>query len=374
MSGAARNPWIVKAPILGIASNPAGAEQQLPPLPGGGEAPAAANPRLSLFCFTPAGSGACVYHGWEHHLPEVVEVLPVELPGRNSRMREAPVTSMQQLVESLLPALLPLLEQRPFAFFGHSMGAWVAYALTQELRRRGGPLPLKLYASANRSPLLAGPEHDVDPTVMHLLPPESFWEALAARYGPNPSLEHAGIRKLLLPMLTADFRVIETWQPGAAASGAAAEAVGAAEQPSQEQQGEVQLPCPIAALGATEDGRYTRQQLQAWRHCAAPGAFEERWFDGGHFYATTDGPGRRQLLQWLAADLPQLLQAPPVGSEAEEVKEVQDSSSKQQQQASLPAQVPPQQQVAAREAGPAQALPATAPHHGQCVMMVICCW
>lgn len=74
MSGAARNPWIVKAPILGIASNPAGAEQQLPPLPGGGEAPAAANPRLSLFCFTPAGSGACVYHGWEHHLPEVVEV------------------------------------------------------------------------------------------------------------------------------------------------------------------------------------------------------------------------------------------------------------------------------------------------------------
>ena len=64
MSGAARNPWIVKAPILGIASNPAGAEQQLPPLPGGGEAPAAANPRLSLFCFTPAGN----------HLPEVVEV------------------------------------------------------------------------------------------------------------------------------------------------------------------------------------------------------------------------------------------------------------------------------------------------------------
>lgn len=116
----------------------------------------------------------------------------------------------------------------PFLHAKSAKPAWfTSPADVQELRRRGGPLPLKLYASANRSPLLAGqclglvpirgpgsgcptwqgspsdagfslrvlrpagPEHDVDPTVMHLLPPESFWEALAARYGPNPSLVSA---------------------------------------------------------------------------------------------------------------------------------------------------------------------------------------
>jgi hypothetical protein len=58
----------------------------------------------------------------------------------------------------------------------------------QELAARGGPLPLKLYASANRSPLLAGACHDVDPTVMHRLPAADFWAAMGRRYGRNPNL------------------------------------------------------------------------------------------------------------------------------------------------------------------------------------------
>ena len=153
-------------------------------------------------------------------------------------------------------------------------------ACLQELAALGGPLPLKLYASANRSPLLAGACHDVDPTVMHRLPGADFWAAMDRRYGRNPNLvgacckggmqrsrwhgavlspasmmpplptccwacpgcllpplqEHPAVRRLLLPMLQADFRLIETWEgpPDTA----------------------YQLPCPIAALGATADVRY----------------------------------------------------------------------------------------------------------------------
>ena len=160
-----------------------------------------------------------------------MQVMPVELPGRNSRSREAPHTSMAALLAELLPGLLPLLAERPFALLGHSMGrgrargkghakthrvraaergaaagvatarladpaalppcragAWVAYELACELQRRGGPLPARLYSSANRAPTLAGLSHDPDPVLMHALPPDQFWAAMERRYGPNPDL------------------------------------------------------------------------------------------------------------------------------------------------------------------------------------------
>lgn len=84
--------------------------------------------------------------------------------------------------------LLQLLPCRPFTLLVSTMPACRLPACLQELARRGGPLPLKLYSSANRSPLLAGAWHDVDPTLMHRLPPADFWAAMDRRYGPNPNL------------------------------------------------------------------------------------------------------------------------------------------------------------------------------------------
>lgn len=167
--------------------------------------------RLRLFCVPQAGCGAWSFHGWSRHLPADVEVMPLELPGRNSRMGESKdAKSVAQLaseivdaIQSLLPAGVgdeaALLEEEtarvrvteeeaesrrpsdrpsaddadngsvnaqppPYALFGHSMGAWVVYEMAREIRRRrreeGASLamPLKLYVCGNRAPHLSGKE------------------------------------------------------------------------------------------------------------------------------------------------------------------------------------------------------------------------
>lgn len=116
------------------------------------------------------------------------QVLPVELPGNGSRMKDAKAGSMSALVDALLAAIAPLLEGPPFALLGHSLGAWVAFAAAQELQRRGGLQPLRLYVSGVRSAILAGPENDPDRLQMHRLEAPEFWMAMGQRYGRNPDL------------------------------------------------------------------------------------------------------------------------------------------------------------------------------------------
>ena len=91
---------------------------------------------VRLFCFPYAGGGASVYRGWASDLPDFVEVCPVQLPGREGRFREPAFTRLGPLVEALTESLRPCLD-RPFAFFGHSLGALVAFELSRRLRREG---------------------------------------------------------------------------------------------------------------------------------------------------------------------------------------------------------------------------------------------
>src|SRR5437870_3798527 len=82
--------------------------------------------RMRLFCFPYAGGGAPVYRAWPNDLPHEVEVCPLQLPGRENRLGETPFTRMEPLIDALTQALTPYLDM-PFALFGHSMGAAVAY-------------------------------------------------------------------------------------------------------------------------------------------------------------------------------------------------------------------------------------------------------
>ena len=132
--------------------------------------PGAGPPRLRLFCLPQAGAGAwCFHNGWSARLPPDVEVLPVELPGRNSRASEPADAhpTLQRLASAVLDGVRHLLPggelpgQRPpnpphYALFGHSLGAWLAYEIACEVfrrrRERGDviPMPTKLYLSGNR--------------------------------------------------------------------------------------------------------------------------------------------------------------------------------------------------------------------------------
>jgi surfactin synthase thioesterase subunit len=212
-----------------------------------------------LFCFPYAGGGSMIYHRWPDGLKGVAEVLAVQPPGRESRMGEKPYTRLTDMCEGLYESVLPLLD-RPFVFFGHSMGAVLAFELARMLAREAGREPLHLYVSARDAPQLPSDE----PETYNLPEPEFIDYVINLNGTPREVLENAELRQLVLPPLRADFSVCQTYRFGGG-------------QP---------LGCPITAFGGLSD-RIGRERLEAWREHTAS-AFELRMFPGDHFFVNTE--------------------------------------------------------------------------------------
>jgi surfactin synthase thioesterase subunit len=180
---------------------------------------------------------------------------------------------VQQLVDSLLPEL-----DRPFAFFGHSMGAVLATAVAQSLAQLGGSQPSHLMVSARR------PTHVLDSSPpLHTMDDNAFVLEINRRYAGIPAeiLAEPEFLAMLLPALRADAAALETYAPPAQAP----------------------LLCPITAFGGTEDMTTPRSHLEAWRH-VTKGQFRLRVFAGGHFYL---GPERLALLAEISQILASML-------------------------------------------------------------------
>jgi surfactin synthase thioesterase subunit len=107
-------------------------------------------PKLRLFCFPYGGAGASGYRAWGRSLPEGVEIVPVNFPGRENRFREEPYTHIDPLLAELTRTLD--FTSGPFGLFGHSLGALVAFHLARELRRQGKPAPAVLVVSGYPAP------------------------------------------------------------------------------------------------------------------------------------------------------------------------------------------------------------------------------
>ena len=232
--------------------------------------------RVRLFCFSHAGGGAAMYRAWLDALPPTVELCAVQLPGRESRLREPAFTSMQRLVAALLPELMARID-RPYALFGHSMGALVAFEAARALRSVSGlRQPHRLLVSGRRAPHLPDTE-----APMHPLSDDEFVTEIRRRYGgiPDEVLRHRELLELLLPGLRADIAAIEThaFVPGPA------------------------LGCAISVFGGDADPRATREQLAAWQlHSDA--ATRLRVFGGDHFYLN-DPARRAELVGEVARDV-----------------------------------------------------------------------
>ena len=228
--------------------------------------------RLSLFCFPYAGAGAVIYRDWPRLLPPEIQLLPVHLRGRGGRFIEEPFRQLPELVESLAGELAPHLD-RPFAFFGHSMGALISYELSLHLRAAGKPLPLHLVVSGRRAPQLPS----VKPPLHGLSEPEFRRELRQLAGTPPEILEHEELMELFTPILRADFAVCETYRFGEA-------------EP---------LECPISAFGGMEDPDVSREDVSAWRE-RTRGPFRARMFPGGHFFLNEQ---RAPLVRAVAEDL-----------------------------------------------------------------------
>ncbi len=239
----------------------------------------AARARIRLFCFPYAGGGVPVFRRWPEGLPGV-EVWVAQLPGRGSRFGEEPLTSMLTLVQELARHLPADDDERPFAFFGHSMGARAAFELARLLRRQGEALPVQLFVSGCPAPQLP---HE---RPLHILPKAAFLAELKRRGGiPQKMLAKAEVfgtlpelLDLLLPIVRADLTVYET-------------AVYSSEPP---------LACPITAFGGRDDPLVSQEALAAWEEQTA-GPFQMSFFAGDHFFLQT---AERELLQAVAMALP----------------------------------------------------------------------
>ncbi len=227
---------------------------------------------LRLFCFPFGGGGASFYRAWAKGLPPEVEVCAVQLPGRESRLREEPFTRLTPMVTTL-SGIIEAYSDIPFAFFGHSMGAWISFELSRQLRRENKKCPLHLFVSGRRAPQI----EDNDP-LKHDLPESEFIEKLRTYNGtPELIFQEPELLELFLPTLRADFSILETYQYK--------------EEPP--------IDCPITAFGGLHDGKARYDELRAWRGQTS-NRFRLKMFSGDHFYLKDS---RYELLLEIAKDL-----------------------------------------------------------------------
>ncbi|MFE6520895.1 thioesterase II family protein [Streptomyces sp. NPDC057794] len=215
-----------------------------------------ATPAVRLFCLPYAGGGASTYSAWPALFPDEVDVCPVELPGRLTRWSETAFDRAEPLVEALATALEAELDV-PYALFGHSMGALLAFELARALRRRGADEPRILFVSGGPAPQLPRrlPQiHDeLDDVVVDRL------RNLGAV--PEDVYAEPELLELLLPTIRADFSVVETYK----------------HQP------EPPLGCPVVAFAGTEDREVPPELVASW-HEQTTGGFTHHILPGDHFF------------------------------------------------------------------------------------------
>ncbi|ARF75857.1 thioesterase [Kitasatospora albolonga] len=210
---------------------------------------------LRLLCFPYAGGNAQTYVRWRRHLGPDIEVCPMQLPGHGERIGETPRHRWDDLLADVRTRLASRTD-RPVALFGHSLGALLAFECARILVAEHGIQPVRLLVSGHRAPHLPLREE-----VLHHLPDPEFLARLSERSRTLRALTDPEFRKLLLPMLRADFTASETY--------------AYVERPP--------LSCPVTALGGEQDADVSLAELSAWqRHTTGP--FELAAFEGDHFF------------------------------------------------------------------------------------------
>ena len=227
---------------------------------------------VRLLCLPHAGGGVAAFRTWSRALPEWIEVRAVQLPGRDARIREPLARDLGTLVEELAGALAPATEE-PFALYGHSMGALLAFELTRRLERAAGPAPVHLFVAG-----YGAPHRHPSRSRLHLLSHDEVVDDLRrAGVTPEPVMRDRGLMELLVPVIQADIAMC----------------VGHGRTEADT------VATPISAFAGAADTVVAPAGLARWGELTT-GTFRLRVLDGDHFFPAG---ARDALLDAVQADL-----------------------------------------------------------------------
>jgi len=215
--------------------------------------------RMRLFCFPYAGGTTAVFRNWPQYLPSEIEVCAIQYPGRGNRFAEPLSEDIVDVMNAVYSDLQPLLK-KPFAFFGHSMGALVSYEFARRLQQEKQPEPFQLLVSGCIAPHLR-----IANEVTYNLPEPEFIAELRSLQGtPAEVLDNADLMQLMMPIIRADFKASQTYNyiPGPP------------------------LECSLRAFGGLEDELVSREKVEAWSEHTR-GSFRAQMLPGDHFLLNT---------------------------------------------------------------------------------------
>ena len=214
-------------------------------------------PRVRLFCFPYAGGGTTVFRSWSGRLPKDVELIAIQLPGRESRIREPLITDIGALTDEICRALEPF-HGDACVFFGHSLGGLVSFEVARKLRSSNRPRQDLRGLIVSGSP---APQMRTQGNSIHDLPHDQFIEKIRNLNGtPQEILDHQEIMELVLPILRADFQVADQYRYVPAAP----------------------LDIPIHAFYGEEDD-VQQDRLYGWKE-QTTSRFSTTAFPDGHFF------------------------------------------------------------------------------------------
>jgi surfactin synthase thioesterase subunit len=226
-----------------------------------------------LVCFPHAGGAASFFFPVSTALAPAVEVLAVQYPGRQDRRHDRPMESVAELADAVCAALVPW-SDRPLLFFGHSMGAVVAFEVTRRLEAGGGVPPAVLVASGRGAPSRQRSEG------VHLLDDDGVVAKIRRINGTDTRiLGDDEVLRMVLPAIRADYTAVETYRATDAA-----------------------VRCPVTAFVGDDDAMCTVPEARAWGEHTT-GGFALRVFPGGHFYLADQREAVAEALREILSNL-----------------------------------------------------------------------
>lgn len=223
---------------------------------------------MRLFCFPYAGGTAAVFRNWPRYLPSEIEVCAIQYPGRGGRFGEPLNENVVDIMNAVYSDLQPLLT-KPFAFFGHSMGALVSYEFARRLQQEKQPEPFQLLVSG----CIAPHEEIVNEPTYNLPEPEFIAELRRLQGTPAEVLDNAEVMQLMMPIIRADFKASQTYKyiPGPP------------------------LECSLHAFGGLEDETVPLEKVETWSEHTR-GSFHVQMLPGDHFLLNTSASSLTRII------------------------------------------------------------------------------